>query len=130
MLRSQTLFSLLLSSLLVVLSACHKQPAPEKLTKGGELYGRMCSVCHGANGEGYKADQAPRLAQPDFQASVRDEYLREAIKNGRMGTTMSAWSKSRGGPLTGADIDELVKFMRVSWSHGQRPALDERSIAG
>ena len=89
----------------------------------------MCAVCHGANGEGYKADQAPRLAQPDFEASVTDEYLREAIKNGRMGTTMSAWFKDRGGPLTREDIDEVVKFLRT-WSKGRRPALDERAIAG
>ena len=27
--------------------------------EGGELYARMCAVCHGPKGEGYKADQAP-----------------------------------------------------------------------
>ncbi|HEX3853502.1 MAG TPA: c-type cytochrome [Polyangiaceae bacterium] len=126
---SQTLFTLLLWSLLTVLSGCHKQPPPEKLTRGGELYGRMCAVCHGANGEGYKADQAPRLAQPDFQASVSDQYLREAIKNGRMGTTMSAWSTNRGGPLADHDVEELIKFLRT-WSKGARATLDEKPANG
>ena len=89
----------------------------------------MCAVCHGANGEGYKADQATRLAQPDFQGSVSDEYLREAIKNGRLGTTMSAWWKDRGGPLTREDVDELVKFLRT-WRKGPSSTLDERSLGG
>ena len=107
-----------------------KKPPPPKPSPGAELYGRMCAVCHGANGEGYKADQAPRLAHPYFQASVTDEYLREAIKNGRTGTTMSAWSTERGGPLKREDIEEVVKFMRASWSHAPRPALDERANTG
>jgi cytochrome c oxidase cbb3-type subunit 3/ubiquinol-cytochrome c reductase cytochrome c subunit len=89
----------------------------------------MCAVCHGANGEGYKADNAPRLAQPDFQASVTDQYLREAIRNGRMGTTMSAWGKSRGGPLSPEDVEELIKFVRT-WSSGPRVVLDERALNG
>src|SRR5664279_1149342 len=105
--RLQTFLIVLLLSLLGALWGCRKAPPPP-VTRGAELYGRMCAVCHGANGEGYKADQAPRLAQPDFQASVTDEYLREAIKNGRMGTTMSAWSKSRGGPLSDQDVEELI----------------------
>ncbi|HEY3666859.1 MAG TPA: c-type cytochrome, partial [Polyangiaceae bacterium] len=73
--RPQTLLVLLFSALIIVLSGCRKPVSPQ-LTKGAELYGRMCAVCHGAAGEGYKADQAPRLAQPDFQASVTDQYLR------------------------------------------------------
>ena len=88
-----------------------------------------CAVCHGANGEGYKADQAPRLAQVDFQASVTDQYLREAIKNGRLGTTMSAWSNARGGPLTDQDVEELITFLRA-WSKGPHVTLNERALTG
>jgi len=115
---------------LAALGACKKpEPPPAKLTHGAELYGRMCAVCHGEKGEGYKADQAPRLAQPEFQASVSDEHLREAIKNGRNATTMSAWAKERGGPLSPEDIEEVVKFLRT-WRKGTPVALDERPISG
>jgi cytochrome c oxidase cbb3-type subunit 3 len=126
--RPQTLLVLLFSALILVLSGCRKPVSPQ-LTKGAELYGRMCAVCHGANGEGYKADQAPRLAQPDFQASVTDQYLREAIKGGRSGTTMSAWSKAHGGPLTDGDVEDLIKFLRT-WSKGPRVTLDEQPGSG
>jgi len=102
--------------------------SPEAL-RGGELYGRMCAVCHGPAGEGYAADQAPRLAQPDFLSSVSDDYLREAITNGRRNTTMSAWARLRGGPLKPEDIDAVVLFIR-SWQ--QRPSLrlDEKPLKG
>jgi cytochrome c oxidase cbb3-type subunit 3/ubiquinol-cytochrome c reductase cytochrome c subunit len=128
--RLQTFLVLLFFPLFAALWSCKKPAPPATLSRGAELYGRMCAVCHGAEGEGYKADQAPRLAQPDFQASVTDEYLREAIKNGRAGTTMSAWSTNRGGPLTREDIEEVIKFLRSSWSKGPRATLDERGITG
>ncbi|MET0795504.1 MAG: c-type cytochrome [Polyangiaceae bacterium] len=112
------------------LGACKKpQPPPAKLSQGAELYGRMCAVCHGESGEGYKADQAPRLAQPDFQASVSDAYLKEAISNGRAGTTMSAWAKERGGPLTANDVNELIQFLRT-WRKGPPVTLDEGPLIG
>ncbi len=129
--RSLQTFVVLLSCLVLAgLWSCHKPvPPPAKLTHGAELYGRMCSVCHGAEGEGYKADNAPRLAQPDFQASVSDQYLREVIKNGRTGTTMSAWSKDRGGPLSADDVEQVITFLHT-WAKGPRVALDERPLTG
>lgn len=120
----------LLGLILAAVWGCHKPvPPPKPMTHGAELYGRMCAVCHGAHGEGYKADNAPRLAQPEFLASVSDQYLREVINGGRTGTTMSAWSKDRGGPLSAADVDQLITFLR-SWAKGPRVTLDERPLSG
>lgn len=97
--------------------------------RGGQLYGQMCAVCHGASGEGYAADQAPRLAQPDFLASVSDAYLREAIANGRRDTTMSAWARIKGGPLKPEDVDAVILFIR-SWQQGPSVKLDEKPLKG
>jgi cytochrome c oxidase cbb3-type subunit III len=96
---------------------------------GQELYGRMCAVCHGAGGEGYKADQAPALAQADFLSSVSDGYLRNAIAFGRSGTTMSAWSTARSGPLAPGEIDAVISFLRT-WESKPRATLDERPLSG
>lgn len=92
--------------------------------RGAELYGRMCAVCHGAAGEGYRADQAPALAQPDFLASVSDAFLRFAISVGRQGTTMSAWHVDHGGPLSTEDVDAVIAHMR-SWQKTAAAALDD-----
>lgn len=111
------------------------QPAPAQLeeptqvAKGAELYGRMCAVCHGAHGEGYKADQATALAQPDFLASVSDDFLGYAIAEGRAGTTMSAWYKEAGGPLSVEDIRALLALLR-SWQKTPSVTLDESAPRG
>jgi cytochrome c oxidase cbb3-type subunit 3/ubiquinol-cytochrome c reductase cytochrome c subunit len=89
----------------------------------------MCAVCHGRTGDGYAADQAPALANREFLASASDEYLHAAIANGRGGTTMSAWSNARGGPLAPADVDAVVSFLR-SWEVAPRAILDERPKGG
>lgn len=89
----------------------------------------MCAVCHGPRGEGYKADQAPALGHAAFLSSVSDEFLREAIQHGRIGTTMSAWGRERGGPLTSDDIQSLISFLHT-WAPGEPADLDERALRG
>lgn len=96
---------------------------------GGALYARMCTVCHGAEGQGYLADQAPALAHPDFLASVSDDFLRFAIAVGRRGTTMSAWQTDHGGPLSADDVSDVVAHLR-SWQKQPAPPPDERPVAG
>jgi len=100
-----------------------------KLAQGKELYTRICAVCHGANGEGYKADAAPALNHPAFLGSVSDSLLRDAIANGRTGSTMSAWSKRRGGPLDEAGVAAVIAFMR-SWYTGEKLKLDNTRDTG
>jgi cytochrome c oxidase cbb3-type subunit 3 len=100
---------------------------PER--RGGHLYQRMCAVCHGATGAGYKADQAPAITHPEFLGSATDAFLKHAIMNGRLGTTMSAWSVERGGPLASSDVDAIVTFMR-GWDRKAHPLLDEGPLRG
>jgi cytochrome c oxidase cbb3-type subunit III len=97
--------------------------------RGDLLYHRMCAVCHGASGQGYAADQAPSLTRGDFLAAVDDAYLRSAIVDGRGGTTMSAWSSGRGGPLTSDDVGALVSYLR-SWSDRPAMTLDGHAPVG
>ncbi len=96
---------------------------------GAETYGRMCSVCHGMSGEGYRADQAPAIGHTDYLATVSDQYLHQAIDDGRVATTMSAWGFQHGGPLKSRDIDRVVAFMRT-WQSEPSYALDERPVTG
>jgi mono/diheme cytochrome c family protein/rhodanese-related sulfurtransferase len=108
---------------------CGHRPLTDAEERGRDLYTRMCTVCHGRDGAGYAADQATALAHPDFLASATDAYLQSAIELGRSGTTMSAWSTSRGGPLNRADIQAVVAYIRT-WQHKPNAVLDERPLAG
>jgi cytochrome c oxidase cbb3-type subunit 3/ubiquinol-cytochrome c reductase cytochrome c subunit len=96
---------------------------------GAALYGRYCALCHGDHGEGYRADRATALANPELLSIASDAYLRAAVANGRSGTTMSAWSRARGGPLDDQGIDALVALMR-SWSTKPYASVDGRTVTG
>jgi len=107
-----------------------------QVAQGRELYGRMCAVCHGPAGEGYKADQAPAIANREFLRSVTDPFLVAAITHGRSGSTMSAWGVEHSGPLAPLEVGAVVAFMRVWAVAGvdeaadTRVTLDERPIEG
>lgn len=120
--------ALLLASIALHTPATAETGSPQ-VEHGRELYAKMCAVCHGPAGEGYRADQAPRIAHPDFLSTVNDAYLHRAIAQGRPGTTMSAWGIERGGPLSSADVDALVALIR-SWGHAPAVHLEERLLSG
>src|ERR1700747_183139 len=101
-------FILLALVLSAALAACRTKPERE----GAALYARMCAVCHGANGEGYKADQAPNLRNAEYLASASDALLRDAIANGRLGSAVSAWGRQSGGPLFPAGGGAVIRLMR------------------
>ncbi len=100
-----------------------------RVEHGRDLYNLMCSVCHGEQGEGYRADRAPMLANAEFLRTVSDGFLQKAILDGRRGTTMSAWSKVHGGPLSADDASAIVAYLRT-WQKEPRPALVETPLAG
>ena len=88
---------------------------------GEALYQTYCGFCHGANGEGYLADNANALAQPDFLATASDEFLFQSTVFGRPGTPMSPWGVSQGGPLDDDEVRAIVAFIR-GWQ--TRPSIE------
>lgn len=103
-------------------------PEPAAQT-GAELYQRYCALCHGKSGEGYVADNANALKNPELLSTAPDSFLRVAIARGRVGTPMSAWAEQYGGPLSGPDIEKLVKLIR-SWQTKPSVKLPYRRLAG
>ena len=97
------LFSLLLLSSGVLLAA------PD----GARLYGQHCSVCHGSHGHG---GVGVPLALPAFLATVDDDYLYKAIRNGRPGRVMPAFTD-----LSDVQIRAIVTHLR-SWMPPGCPA--------
>lgn len=108
---------------------CGGRIMTEPEARGATLYHRMCAVCHGADGNGYAADNAPAIANPRFLSVVSDHLLETAIGNGQSGTTMSAWSSARGGPLGFKDINELVAYLHT-FDRYPRPMLDDAPSKG
>ncbi|MBX7195805.1 MAG: c-type cytochrome [Sandaracinaceae bacterium] len=123
--RHASLVSLALGSL-CALAGCWTEPeevgAPPplprasvdaaELERGHQAYLRYCALCHGANAEGYAADNAPALGNPDFLRVASDDFLRTSIAEGHAGTPMSAWHRDRGGPLGDPQIAEIIGYLR------------------
>lgn len=79
--------------------------------RGGELYAKYCTQCHGVNGEGHIADHANSLRSRSFLATVPSHLLDNVVRYGRPGTAMAAYHESLGGPLTEADMGPLVSYL-------------------
>jgi len=85
-------------------------PVPEvegDPNQGSVLYDQNCALCHGANGEG-RVGATLAKAWPAFRP---DLTIKATIERGVEGTYMPAWSQSNGGPLSGAEIDDLVAYL-------------------
>lgn len=77
------------------------------------LFATLCAQCHGDDAKGYKADRAPSLVNPTFLESASDDYLRQSIERGRPGTSMAAYAKAVGGPLSPEAVTRLVAWLRA-----------------
>ena len=87
-------------------------PREDRVHAGKELYDKYCKLCHGAEGKGYAADNAPSLVSKTFLESASDSFIARGIRVGRSNTAMAAYGKSRGGPLDEKQIRSIVAFLR------------------
>jgi|SRR6185312_8121343 cytochrome c oxidase cbb3-type subunit 3 len=88
-------------------------PRPEQVVDFKTLYNQNCRACHGENGQnGPSMD----LGNPEFQALVDDNTLRDIISHGLIGTQMPAWAHQAGGMLTDQQINAIIAGMRKEWA--------------
>lgn len=100
---------------LVVLALALVAPgarASERVAAGAALYEKYCALCHGPDGRGYAADNAPALVGEQFLSAADDAFLTASIALGRPGTPMAAYGRQMGGPLDDAQIADLVAYLR------------------
>jgi mono/diheme cytochrome c family protein/rhodanese-related sulfurtransferase len=76
-----------------------------------EMYARYCALCHGADREGYAADNAPSLRSPELLGAGRGAFIKAAIAYGRPGTPMAAFIDTQGGPLDQARVNALHDWL-------------------
>ncbi|HEX7601892.1 MAG TPA: c-type cytochrome [Polyangiaceae bacterium] len=103
-------------SLALPLAACSSDPAPPAAASaeaGAVAYAKTCALCHGAQGQGYVADNATALNNPTFLATATDDFLQRSVARGRPGTTMSAWDRPHGGPFDNSALVGIAAFIRT-----------------
>ena len=89
--------------------ACQEK---EQAKSPQELYDTYCGLCHGYEGEGYLAEAANALSNPEFLSIADDEFLIHATDFGRPETKMSAWGEKQNGPLSAKEIEQIVGYIR------------------
>ena len=94
------LWASLLLWLVLTATACSAAPSPE--ATGPQLYGDLCSACHGAGLEG---KVGPALGPRSLSADLPDQYLATTIERG-IGTMPSF------DHLSQDQIARLVSFIR------------------
>ena len=82
------------------------------LTKGEQVYNKNCVFCHQADAIG-KPGLAPSLTNKELLANVSDEFLIDAIRDGRLGTSMMPFAH-----LKEEHIKAVVAYLR---SHEKLP---------
>lgn len=85
-------------------ASCHLKPAAGK--RGEELYRSICAICHEAE---HRAEMVPDLAQ--LKVPTDSKFWEQALRIGKPGTLMPAFSKPFGGPLTPDQIQSLVVYL-------------------
>lgn len=73
--------------------------------RGKQIFLRNCAACHGADASG--SQLGPSLISAEVAAND-DDFLRDAIANGRPGTSMPSY----GGVLSPQDIEDVIAFLR------------------
>ncbi|MGE5261926.1 MAG: c-type cytochrome [Acidobacteriota bacterium] len=76
---------------------------------GVKLYATYCGACHGGAGKG---GFAPAIGSGEYMSAKDDATIAQITGEGKAGSGMPAWSKSKGGMLTEDQIRDIVAYLR------------------
>lgn len=83
---------------------------------GAISYDQNCAMCHGLNGEG----RVGATLAKDWPSIRPDLAVKATIERGIQGSAMPAWSQANGGPLSEAEINNIVAYI-LTWSTPANP---------
>jgi mono/diheme cytochrome c family protein len=103
-----------------------RSEAALRLQNGSRLFQRLCTKCHGANGDGSemraRALAVPNFTDPTWHAKRSDPQLLASILDGK-GTRMPAFR----GRVSEKDARELIAYVRAACRTQPRPAASTPS---
>jgi cytochrome c oxidase cbb3-type subunit 3 len=124
-----SLFMLSLSTFSVAQPNWSLDLADAEMAHADTLYQQYCSLCHGEDRSGYRADHAPSLRSQSLLSTAFPGFLYTAIGYGRAGTAMDGYSEEMGGPLKRDDLLLLTRWLLAV--EGVEPVkLPDTPVAG
>ena len=85
-------------------------PAEASAAQGATPYLLHCTPCHGIRGQGV---DAPPMRNSQFVQTAGDQNVLDTVADGLPGTEMPAWLLAGGGPLTDAEIGNVVAYLHT-----------------
>lgn len=82
-----------------------------EMQRADALYQTYCSLCHGEDRSGYRADHAPSLRSKSLISTGVPEFVFNTIGWGRTNTAMDGYAREMGGPLSDDEILLLIKWL-------------------
>lgn len=82
-----------------------------QMQQAESMYQTYCSLCHGEDRTGYRADHAPSLRTKSLLGTGYPRFIYTAIGYGRANTAMDGYSEEMGGPLSRDDIRLLTRWL-------------------
>ena len=109
--------------LFIVGSLCLPAQSPHEnaVEKGGNLFNKACTACHGARAQG---GRAANLAKGEWHFGGTDEAIAGNIANGIQGTQMPAF------PMADADVKAVVAYLRSLEGANKDEAITGDAAAG
>ena len=83
-----------------------------------QLYAQRCAACHGAQGQGVSGLGTAIMTRA-YLGSRADSTIARLIRDGVPGTAMMAFGQVKGGGLTPAQIQAMVRWMRAQGTGGR-----------
>lgn len=125
--RSKKSVLILLSMMVLFLSACAQMGTPEVTSdrdedsEGAKLYALHCSACHGNYGRG---GVGIPLALEDFLKSVSNQYIARSIRFGRPGRVMPPFPR-----LSDQQVQAITEYVR-SFHWSDEPEFSAEPVKG
>lgn len=88
---------------------------PKQGVNSGAVFLKHCAVCHGSDGKGNEVYEPPDFTDRQFQKSIRDSEIREAIRNG------SAAMPPFRDKLSEREVKALVGRVRAFGEQRRKP---------
>ena len=98
-----------------------QSPHAAPIARGGELFDKNCTACHGARALG---GRAPNLTRGDWKSGGSDEAILRNIVKGIAGTQMPAF------PMPDEDAKAIVAYLRSLEGAKAEAAFTGNSQAG
>jgi len=111
-------------------TAYSRDLSKEEMAEAAGNYSKYCELCHGADREGHANDHAPSLRSESLMKSGFPHTIYLAVSYGRLGTPMAGFVDEVGGPMSRAEIIQLLYWVRQMSGVKEQVDLDPDPVTG